>query len=109
MPWNTRLRHPITLADGRTLRTLSDARDMVLSLPQKDQLLQKWQRLADLLMRTARADNASLTAVTTAQIEETLRWPPYGTVRLADEGMDKKPAAPSVGRKARRRKVRRLS
>jgi hypothetical protein len=62
------------------------------------------QQLADLLMRTARGDNASLTAVTTGRIEETLRRPPFSTARLVDE-MEKKPAAPSVERgKARMRK-----
>jgi hypothetical protein len=35
MPWNSRLRHPIHFADSRVLRTLADARDMVLSLPER--------------------------------------------------------------------------
>jgi hypothetical protein len=48
MPWNSRLRHPIPLADSRVLRTLADARDMVLSLPKRDQQHEKWQTLAAL-------------------------------------------------------------
>jgi hypothetical protein len=56
-------------------------------------------------MRAARADNASLTAVTTGRIEEVLRRPPFTTVRLAQD-VEKKPAAPSVRRrKARMRKL----
>jgi hypothetical protein len=37
MGWSSRLRHPIALADGRVLETLSDARDMVLSLPEGEE------------------------------------------------------------------------
>jgi hypothetical protein len=55
MPWNSRLRHPIALADGRTLRTLADARDMILSLPERDQLREKWQTLAAVLLSAAQA------------------------------------------------------
>jgi hypothetical protein len=102
MPWNSRLRHPIALADGRTLRTLADARDVVLSLPERDQRQPKWQQLADLLLSAAAADNASLTAIVTQRIEEALRLSPFGIVALAE----KKPAAKSVRRrKARMRKL----
>ena len=97
MSWASRLRHPIRLADGRTLKTLSDARDMILALPEKDQRDQKWQRLADLLLAAANSGNANLIAVLTGNIEETLRRPPFGTARLADDEV-KKPPADSVRR-----------
>ena len=84
MPWNSRLRHPIPLDDSRVLRTLSDARDMILSLPERDQRQDKWQILAKLLMSAAQADNASLTAIATNRIEEALLRPPFTVVRLAD-------------------------
>jgi hypothetical protein len=106
MPWNSRLRHPIHLADSRVLRTLGDARDMVLSLPERDQRQDKWQMLAKLLMGAARANNPLLTAITTHRIEEALRRPPFTVVRLGDD-MEKKPPAPSVRR--RRAKLRKLS
>jgi hypothetical protein len=85
MPWNSRLRHPIALADGRTLRTLADARDMILSLPERDQLREKWQTLAAVLLSAAQADSPSLTAIATHRVEEALRRPPFTTVRLADD------------------------
>jgi hypothetical protein len=85
MPWNSRLRHPIALADSRVLRTLADARDMILSLPKRDQQQEKWQTLTALLISAAQADNASLTAIATHRIEEALRRPPFSVVRLADD------------------------
>lgn len=110
MSWASRLRHPIHLADGRTLKTLSDARDMILVLPEKDQRDQKWQRLADLLLAAANSGNANLIAVLTGKIEETLRHPPFGTVRLADDDV-KKPPADSVrrGRKSDAKRRHRLN
>jgi hypothetical protein len=100
MSWASRLRHPIRLADGRTLKTLSDARDMILALPEKDQRDQKWQRLADLLIVAANSGNANLIAVLTGNIEEALRRPPFSAVRLADDDV-KKPPAESIRRKAK--------
>jgi hypothetical protein len=85
MPWNSRLRHPIPLADGRTLRTLADARDMVLSLPARDQRRDKWQTLAAVLLSAAQADSPSLTAIATDRVEEALRRPPFTAVRLAND------------------------
>src|SRR6516165_3381417 len=108
MPWSSRLHHRIRLADGRVLRSLNDVRAMVLALPGEDQCLVKWQRLADLLMHAAHANNLALTAVLTAQVEETLRRPPFTTARLADDDV-KKPPAPSVRRRTQRRRIRKLS
>ena len=36
MTWSSRLARPILLEDGRTLRTLADARAMLLALPDRD-------------------------------------------------------------------------
>jgi hypothetical protein len=94
MPWNSRLRHPIPLDDSRVLRTLADARDMVLSLPGHDQCQDKGQLLARLLMSAAQADNPSLTAIVTRRMEEALRHPPFTVVRLAVDIEKKSPAAP---------------
>jgi hypothetical protein len=105
MPWNSRLRHPIPLSDSRVLRTLADARDMVLSLPERDQHQEKWQMLVKLLMSAAQADNASLTAIVTDRIEEASRRPPFTVVQLAND-IEKKPPAPSV-RKRSKTKTRR--
>jgi hypothetical protein len=96
MPWCARLRHPIHLADGRILRTLADAHDMVLSLSERVQRMPKWQQLASLLMAASKANNFSLTAVVTGQIEETLKWAPHSTARLVDtEAPADQPPGPS--------------
>jgi hypothetical protein len=109
MPWNSRLRHPIHLADSRVLRTLADARDMIQSLPERDQRQDKWHTLANLLMSAARADNASLTAIATDRIEDALRLRPLSVVRLAVD-IQKKPPAPSERKrsKAKARRARRV-
>ena len=109
MSWASRLRHPIHLADGRTLKTLSDARDMILALPENEQRDRKWQRLADLLLAAANSGNADFIAILTGDIEETLRRPSFGTARLADDDA-KKPPAESVkrGTKAGAKHRRRL-
>ena len=109
MSWSSRLRHPIALADGRTLRKLRDVGQFLLSLPEKDQESAKWQRLADLLIATAKSGNAALISVLTGNVEEALKRPPFSTARLADDDA-KKPPAPSVRRRRmQRRRIQRLS
>jgi hypothetical protein len=108
MPWNSRLRHPIPLDDSRVLRTLADARDMILSLPERDQREDKWQMLAKLLIGAAQADNALLTAIVTDRIEEALRRPPFTVVRLGVD-LEKKRSAPSVKKRSKTAKVTRSS
>src|SRR5215472_12429346 len=110
MPWSSRLRKPIALADGRTLRKLRDVAQFLLSLPEKDQRHPKWQRLTDLLMTAERSGSDALIAVLTGNIEEALKRPPFTTARLAgDDDIPKKPAAPSVRRRMQRRRIQRLS
>ena len=70
VPWSSSLRRHTVLADGHVLRTLSHARDMLLSLPDDDQRARKWQRLADLLLAAANTGNAALIAVHTGNIIE---------------------------------------
>jgi hypothetical protein len=107
MPWNSRLRHPIPLDDSRVLRTLGDVRDMIHSLPERDQHQEKWQMLAKLLISAAQGDNALLTALVTDRIEEALRRDPFTVVRLAVD-IEKKPPAPSVRKHSKARRDRRL-
>ena len=45
--WSARLPRPIVLRDGKTLRTLADARAFVLALPEGDQERQSWQKTAE--------------------------------------------------------------
>ena len=53
MPWSARLSRPLILRDGRTLRTLADARAFVLALTPGEQEYQSWQRAAELLIEAA--------------------------------------------------------
>ena len=54
---SARLSKPLTLRDGRTLRTLRDARDFVLRLPERDLERNAWQSAAGLLIAAANGGN----------------------------------------------------
>jgi hypothetical protein len=102
MHWSARLHSPIKLADGRTLRTLSDVRAMLLTLPGDEQTWPKMQTVAYIIIRAARAGNRELTAAVSLRVEELLRYPPFVSARLAealaDDDVAKRPTAPSVER-----------
>jgi hypothetical protein len=57
MPWTRQLVTPITLKDGRTIATLSQAREIMLSLPIDHRRGEMWRYTADLLGEAA-ADNS---------------------------------------------------
>jgi hypothetical protein len=57
MPWSRELATPITLKDGRTIATLGQAREMMLSLPIDHRRGNMWRYTADLLNEAA-ADNS---------------------------------------------------
>jgi hypothetical protein len=109
MPWKSRLRHPIDLDDGRVLRTLADARDMIHSLPERDQREDIWQKLAVLLMSAAQADNSSLTAIITHRIQETLRRPPFTVGGLLSTLIRSPPRRAYASAEAKTRRARRLN
>lgn len=46
MPWTTKLTNPITLKDGRTLETLNQTREMMLSLPRSLREMFLWRQIA---------------------------------------------------------------
>jgi hypothetical protein len=98
MPWSARLPDPIHLADGRTLRTLSDVRAMLLKLPEDEQTWPKANTMADLIIRAARPRSAALTAVISGRIEEFLRFPPFLSARIVDDDVVKRPARLRVRR-----------
>jgi hypothetical protein len=56
MPWSRTLSEPIVLKDGRTIATLGQAREMLLSLPIAHRRGNMWRYTADLLNKAA-ADN----------------------------------------------------
>lgn len=53
MPWSSPLTTPITLKDGRTLRTLRDACDMLVGLNDRSQANPWCQYAAELLLAAA--------------------------------------------------------
>jgi hypothetical protein len=108
MPWSARFRQSVTLTDGRVIKSLSDARALLLSLPVCDQRRDQWQQFAALLVTAAKTGNAVLVNIAGHRLAEVLRWPPFTTVGIAsDYEPMKKPPAPSVRR--RRASLRKLS
>jgi hypothetical protein len=99
--WNARLSKQMRLDDGRTLRTLADARALILGLPEADQQRPKWQQLAGLLLSASKSMNPDLLVIATDRIEHALTHPPYANVQITDV---EKPAAPSVQRRAASKK-----
>jgi hypothetical protein len=67
MPWFRKFATPITLKDGRTIATLSQAREMMLSLPMAHRRGDMWRYTAGLLNEAA-ADK-SYVAHTEAQAQ----------------------------------------
>jgi hypothetical protein len=57
MPWSRKLATAITLKDGRTIATLSQAREIMLSLPIAHRRGEMWRYTADLLGEAA-SDNS---------------------------------------------------
>jgi hypothetical protein len=57
MPWSRKLGTPVTLKDGRTIATLSQARELMLSLPIAHRRGDMWRNTASLLDEAA-ADNS---------------------------------------------------
>jgi len=57
--WNTRLLRPITLEDGTTIRTLADARDVILQRPEKEIRKPQWKAPAGLLLMRPQLDNST--------------------------------------------------
>ncbi len=59
MTWSRKLSKPIALKDGRTIATLGEAREMLLSLPPVHRRGAVWQYAAELLNEAA-ADKDSM-------------------------------------------------
>lgn len=70
--WETQLPRPITLPNGGVVKTLSDAREALLSLPLRQQTFPQWQALAGLLLSVVDTDDADIFAITVARLEREL-------------------------------------
>ncbi len=53
MSWDKRLDRPVVLPDGKTLRTLEDARQYILTLPKSEQDSTPWQVAIEALLLAA--------------------------------------------------------
>jgi hypothetical protein len=62
MPWDRRFGVPIALLDGRTIATLSDASEVLLTIAPFAQKQAVWRYIAELLKEAA-ADRAPMTEV----------------------------------------------
>ncbi|HYC24806.1 MAG TPA: hypothetical protein VEC58_02110 [Roseiarcus sp.] len=60
MAWSRRLSPPIFLKDGRELKTLSEARDMILQLPERQQRAAHWLHAGELLLYAAENDKEAI-------------------------------------------------
>jgi hypothetical protein len=58
MPWAAKFWRPIALKDGRTIATLAEARDVMLSTPSIAQRPAHWRDAAELLLRAAGSESA---------------------------------------------------
>ncbi len=55
MPWSTAFDDPISLRGGRKLRTLQEAADYIMRLPEEVQREQRWQTAIETLINAAEA------------------------------------------------------
>jgi hypothetical protein len=101
--WKTRLLRPIRLEDGRSIRTIADAHDVILQLPDKELRRPKWQALVGLLLSAAATRQHHLLSILTVRLETELPGLAYTTESALQP---KKPPAPSV--KHRSHRVRKL-
>ena len=53
MPWSTPFADPIGLRGGRKLRTLQEAADFILNLPEAEQQEPRWQTAIEMLINAA--------------------------------------------------------
>jgi hypothetical protein len=60
MAWSRKLIPPVVLKDGRELKTLSDAREMILGLLEGQQRAPHWQRAAELLLYAAENEKEAI-------------------------------------------------
>ena len=53
MPWSTPFDDPIGLRDGAELRTLQEAADFIMKLPEAEQQEPRWQIAIEMLIKAA--------------------------------------------------------
>ena len=53
MPWSTPFADPIDVRGGRNLRTLQEAADFIMTLPETEQQEARWQTAIEMLINAA--------------------------------------------------------
>jgi hypothetical protein len=96
MSLRTRLSKPLFLSDGRCLRTIGDAIEVVLEMPEQALAAPAWAQVPDPLKTACFSGQDDDAARATAQLEAALNTSPFGELRLIEQ--DKKPPAPSIRR-----------
>jgi hypothetical protein len=97
--WKTRLLRPIRLEDGRIIRTLADAHNAILQLPEKELRRPQWQALVDLLLSAVARRQHHLLSILTARLETELPKLADGTESVLPP---KRPPAPSAKHRLKR-------
>jgi hypothetical protein len=97
------LARPLDLDDGRCLRTLEEAADMVRRLPFAERGKLQWQWVAAALEQASLTGRSDHLLDASAKLERALVEQPSQRARLAEE---KKPAAPSIPRRTEARILR---
>ncbi|SEE86298.1 hypothetical protein SAMN05444161_7510 [Rhizobiales bacterium GAS191] len=72
MPRPRKLIEPITLKDGRVLKSVADARAFMLALPERRQMAPYWQYAAELLLKAATRSSKEATLDAWAQLRRAL-------------------------------------
>jgi hypothetical protein len=101
MSLRTRLSKPLFLSDGRCLRTIGEAIEVVLETPEQALTAPAWVAVPDLLKTACFSGHDDDAAHATGQLEAALSASPFGDVRLVEQ--DKKPPAASIRRQPKRR------
>jgi hypothetical protein len=94
MSWSRRFDEPIKTPDGKTLRTLKDAAELLLALPKKVQAEPAWQHTADALRNAAEREIAWM-------------WFARPAMMHALHGPDPPPIGNAEGKKGHRWRARR--
>jgi hypothetical protein len=103
--WRTRLLRPIRLEDGRTIRTLADAHDVILQLPEKELRRPQWQALVGLLLSAVATRQHHLLSILTVRLETELPRLAHKTESVLPP---KKPSAPSATHRLKHRRKAKL-
>jgi len=105
MSLRTRLSKPLFLSDGRSLRTVGDAIEVVLEMPNHALDASEWAQVPRLLKAACFSGSDDDAARATVRLEAALSAAPFGHASLAEES--KTPPAPSIRRRPKRSPARR--